>query len=372
MSNEDVNPQVNVSLDDLSQNSAIGSLSDSMTNNVYGFNHRQTPLAIPINKDHYGFTFFTRPQMNMQSVNIRNLRIMMPLVTAGEISYQRALRCTLDPRLIAGYGSNDSDTDQVDRNIRCDLIDNTQAFIPMLTNQLISISGWQDITVPTFSEKEGIYKNGYSMVDGTTINYSTYDITATFRNSRGDPITSLFYYWTHYMSSVFEGTLIPYLDMITENEIDYNTRIYRIVLDSSKRYVQRIAATGAAFPIAVPIGGIFDYSNEKPYNDVNSEIAIPFRCMGAMYNDEVLIWAFNNTVKAFNPNMRDLLREQRMVLLNSSDYLELFNNRGYPYIDPKTYEFQWWIDKDLWESRERAYLDYAKELGLERFYNQED
>ena len=46
MSTEDAQPQVNVSIDDLSQNSAIGSLSDAMTNNIYGFNHRQTPLAI--------------------------------------------------------------------------------------------------------------------------------------------------------------------------------------------------------------------------------------------------------------------------------------------------------------------------------------
>lgn len=364
MSTEDAQPQVNVSIDDLSQNSAIGSLSDAMTNNIYGFNHRQTPLAIPINKDHYGYTFFTRPQLNMQTRNIRSLRILMPLVTAGEISYQRALRCLLDPRLIAGYGSSDEEDVGADRNFQCALVDNKQAFMPMLTNQLNSISGWQDITVPTFSSKEGIYKDGYSMVDGTTINYSTYDITASFRNSRGDPITSLFFYWTHYMSAVFEGTLIPYPDMITENEIDYNTRIYRLVLDSSKRYVQRIAATGAAFPIAVPIGGVFDYSNEKPYNDVNSEIAIPFRCMGAIYNDEILVWAFNNTVKTFNPDMHDLLRPQRMIPLSSADNLELFNNRGYPYIDPKTYELQWWVEKSFYKSRYDAYEKYADELGI--------
>lgn len=363
MSVSDGKPLFNVSLDDLSQNSAIGSLSNAITNNIYGFNHRQTPAAIPINKDHYGFTFFTRPQLNMQTSNIRNLRILMPLVTAGEISYQRAIRCLLDPRLLAQYGNNEDD-DRVDRNMQCPIVDNKQAFFPLLTNHLISISGWQDITTPTFSAKEGLYKDGYSMVDGITTNYTTYDITATFRNSRGDPITMMFYYWTHYASAVFEGTLMPYLDMITQNEIDYNTRIYRIVLDSSKKYVQRLAATGASFPIAVPIGGIFDYSNEKPYNDVNSEIAIPFRCMGAIYNDEILIWSFNKTVTTFNKDMTDGLRESRMVLLEDPQYMEIFNNRGYPRIDPKTYAFEWWVPRTTWDSRLEAFAQFKDELGL--------
>lgn len=355
---------VNVSLDDLSQNSAVGSLSNAMTNNVYGFNHRQTPLAIPINKDHFGFTFFTRPQLNMQTMNIRNLRLMMPLVNAGELSYQRVIRCSLDPRLLEEYGNDDESNDTIDRRMTCPLVDNKQAFFPMLTNHLVSISGWQDITVPTYTGKEGMYKEGFSMVDGITQNYTTYDITATFRNSRGDPITSLFYFWSHYMSSVFEGTLVPYLDFIAQNEIDYNTRIYRIVLDSSKKYVQRIAATGAAFPIAVPIGGVFDYSNQKPYNDVNSEIAIPFRCMGAIYNDEILIWAFNKVVETFNTDMREGLRTSRMVKIPNDAYLEIFNNRGYPRINLKTYEFEWYVSKDTWDSRLNAYKNFATELGI--------
>ncbi len=43
---------------------------NEMTKNVYGINHRQTPLAIPQNKDHYGLTFFTRPQLNFRAANL--------------------------------------------------------------------------------------------------------------------------------------------------------------------------------------------------------------------------------------------------------------------------------------------------------------
>lgn len=343
----DGSPQTDVSLGDLTQMGSTGNVSNAITNNIYGFNHRQMPNPIPINKDHYGLTFFTRPQLNFNSSNIRNVRTLLPLITEQEMSYQRVIRCTLDPRLIAGWGSSSNE------GLKCPLMDNKQAFIPLLTNHLVSISGWQDIIVPTFSAREGAYKEGYSMVDGTALNYTTYDIVANFRNSRGDPITNLFYYWSHYSTHVFEGRIIPYPDFIVSNSIDYNTRIYRLVLDSNKRFVQKIAATGASFPVAVPIGSSFDYSNDKPYNDSNSEISIPFRSMGAIYNDDILIFAFNKTVSIFNPDMREDARNGNMVLV-PREYLELFNNRGYPYIDPDTYELQWWVDRSTFDSRMSA------------------
>ena len=55
------------------------------------------------------------------------------------------------------------------------------------------------------------------------------------------------------MSLVFEGKLVPYFDYMAENTIDYNTRIYRLVTDSTHMYVTKIAATGYAFPISVSI-----------------------------------------------------------------------------------------------------------------------
>lgn len=355
MSSQDGKPLLNLSIDDLSQTSAVGNISRAITDNLYGFNHRQTPSPIPINKDHYGLTFFTRPQLNFTTGNLRNIRRMIPLLTEEPMSYQRAIRCLLDPRAMVGYKDFSP--------MSCPLIDNTQAFIPILTNHLVSISGWQDIVVPTFTSKDGAYKESYSMVDGVTVNYTTYDITATFRNSRGDPITSMFYYWAHYMANVFEGTLMPYPDFVMTNELDYNTRIYRLVLDSSKKYVQRIAATGASFPTGVPIGGIFDYSSEKPYNDVNSEIAIPFRCSGAIYNDDILIYSFNKTVQIFNNQMVDGNRESAMIQI-PAQYLTLFNNRGYPRIEPETYELQWWISKASFERKKEAFDATMKSYDL--------
>lgn len=342
------------------KNYAIGTSSNHITNNVYGINHRQTPLPIPMNKDHYGLTFFTRPQLNFQRANLKHSRIMHKLLTTKSMSSHRLIRCTLDPRLHGGgYKGfdNDSHDDGNDNNVTCPLLDPEMAFIPILTNSLNTISGWKDIVSQTFNSKPGVYREEYSMVDGVTVDYSAYDLTASFRNSRGDIITSMFYYWAHYQSLVFEGTLVPYPDFIVENEIDYNTRIYRLTLDPSKTKVQHMAACGAAFPIAAPVGGIFDYSNDKPYNDVNSDIQIPFRAMGFICDDDILIRAFNQTVSAFKKEMytdrADTPPGSQMKKI-PMNLLTLFNNRGYPRIDPSTYELEWYIDTDIYEAKMQA------------------
>jgi hypothetical protein len=288
----------------------------------------------------------------MQADNIRNLRQFSPLLTKETLSIQRFIRTTLDPRLMTGYMF---DSYKVPA-IKCPMVDNNQAFIPILTNNLNTLSGWPDIVAPTFTSKPGLYNEAYSIVDGISRNYESFDMDATFRNTRGDPIIYMFYIWLQYMSSVFEGRLVPYIDFITENEIDYNTRIYRLVLDQNKEVVRKISATGAAFPISVPTGSFFDFNSEKPYNDQNRDISIRFRCMGAEYQDDILIKEFNQTVVVFNPEMDDRFRDRYMLKV-SKNTIMMFNNRGYPRINPSDNTLEWWVSKDLFNNRTKAFLE---------------
>lgn len=320
-------------VDNLFSKSALGSIDTAIGNTFYGINHRLTPAAIPINRDHYGLTFFTRPILNLETENLRNVRIMTPLLTLNNNSVPRIIRMLLDYRL-----ANNT-------TLRCPFVNNQSAFIPILTDNLLSISGWPDIEAPTFNSAEGVYKEAYSFVDGITDNYTTYNIQASFRNIQSDPITSLIFYWLHYMSLVFRGQLVPYPDMILENEIDYNTRIYRLVLDHTRKYVQKIAACGAAFPYAISIGSAFNFESDRPLNSSNDQITVPFKCMGAIYQDDILVHEFNQTVIFFNATMADSSRTKLYTKIDS-DLLILFNHKGYPRIDPNTYEIEWWIEKD--------------------------
>lgn len=354
------------SLDDLTQystalsglgagsSSGITSINDAIINNLFGINHRQTALPIPQNRDHYGLTFFTRPQLNLMPENIRNSRKFFPLLTNNPASYQAYVRAMLDPRSVQGWGGYAAKP--------AIFADEKQAFIPILTNHLVGISGWRDIVLPTYTSSEGVYKEAWSIGDGVSTDYGVYDINATFRNSIGDPITELMYYWVHYISCVFEGILDPYPDFMLLNEIDYNTRIYRLVLDKSKKYVQRIYATGASFPTNVPVGSMGDFAIDKPYNDVNAEITIQFRSMGCIYNDEILFHCFNKTAGVFNPQMRDVEPTEKGSIPEGSGVtkvdqalLPLFNNRGYPYINTKTYELEWYVDTDYLTRKLQAF-----------------
>ncbi len=325
--------RINTTIEDALRYSPMGPMSTAIGSVFRGINHRQTPAPVPINKDNYGLVFFTRPQLNLTTDNIRAERFLGPLLSKEANSIQRIIRMYLDPRL----GATDS-------NFYCPFVDNKNAFMPLLTNHCVSCTGWQDVLLDTYTSQPGAYREVYSQVDGVFKNYTAYDISATFRNMTGDPLTLLMMVWQFYQAAVFEGKLVPYPDFLVQNEIDYNTRIYRLVLDQSKKYVQKIACTGASFPINVPIGNSFNFEIDKPLNEGNKEITIQFKSVGARYMDDIVVHDFNKVVGIFNPSMRDanMANSTTMVKVPIAE-LQYFNSMGYPRIHPDTKELEWYV-----------------------------
>lgn len=335
--------QIQRIINDVSEKSSYGNIANNIGRAFYGFNHRGIPGLIPINKDYHGLTFFTRPDLNLSEGNLRTDRKMTRLLAGADFSMERIIRCTLDPHLTNGITNEGV---QVVPMVRTpDFIDNKQAFIPILTNTLLSLPGWPDDSNATFSSEPGVYGEVYGFIDGPPDILGTYDLTANFRNIIGDPITKMFYYWSRYAKLVHEGMrLVPYGENIVENRIDYNTRIYRLVLDETKQFVTEISACGASFPLSSPTGAKFNFESDKPLNDNNDQISIPFRCFGFIVYDDILIKEFNEVVCEFNPAMKDDKRE------TSSGYIKIplwalqtLNNYGYPRIDPYTRELEWWV-----------------------------
>lgn len=333
-------------LDNYFASSAIGSLDKAIGNDIFGFNQFSTGSLVPINKETYGLTFIVRPQLNLQSGNIRASRIFSSLLNSQEYSVQRTVRGTLDPRYQRGFFMKTHRSEPHS----CPLVDPKQAFIPVLTNNLKSLSGWPDAVVPTYSSAPGLYKEVYSMVDGSMNIWGEFDLDLTFKNLRGDIIPYMFYIWARYPTLCFDGTFMPYLDFMIERELDYTTRIYRILLDQDKRTVTKVIACGAAFPISVPTGMFGDFNSETPLIDQNKDITIRFRCMGMEIFDDVLIKEFNDTVCIFNEDMKDENREVNMVALSHNSIMHGFKNRGYPRINPDTSQLEWWYDQDKVEA----------------------
>lgn len=300
-----------------------------------GFDHRHAGSFYQRDYDHQGLVFFTRPRMNLSYNNLVNDRHMLPLATTRGDSIYRAIRTMLDPR-IHDYQNGEGAVS--------DLFDHRQAFIPILSNLCLNLSGFPDVTLETYDSPEGMRKESWSMVDDIADINNTFDITANFANIPGDPITTFFHMWTRYMANVYTDQMVPYPDMVMENEIDYQTRIYRIRLDKSKRFVKKIGCANVAFPVAAPLGVSFNYDRQQPFDEDNQQVSIPFRCVGAEYNDPILVREFNLTVELFNRSMRDGSREYVYHPLTPAE-AELFNFEGYPRINETTLELQWWVSR---------------------------
>lgn len=327
-------------LDELFRMMPTGSLDRAMLNNIRSLNILHTPNALLTNKDMPGYTFFTRPQLNMQFDNLRNNRETAALITNKATTVQTYTRCMLDPRLVTGldFGS----TGGMIEGIKCPLIDNYNAFVVPFSNNLISINGFPSMSVPFNDSTPGLYNEVFSMVDGRVFNYGTYDITLNLRNTRGDVSVFLLYIWGIYPSLVFEGKLVPYMDFIEENELDYNTRIYRFVMDHTKRYIRKYACANVATPSGIPIGDFFDIPGDKPYSDANQQLSVRFKCNGFRAFDPIILTDFNDVVTIFNPSMDDSVRESVMVKVPAA-LRDVFNfERLYPRVNLTTAELEWW------------------------------
>lgn len=335
-----------------------GGMSSAVSQNLYGINAAGGKSYLPPNRDHQGYTFFTRPQLRLTYDNLANVRKLYAFLDNRSNSPFTYARCILDPRLIA-LGD---DTAKGGKQPRCSLVDNSNAFIPVLTNTLKSISGWPDIAMPNFTSKAGMRQEEWSITDGPFDILNANDIDCTFYNIRSEPTILMFFLWEYYQSLVFEGMFMPYMDFIVNNEIDYNTRIYRLIMDETKTFIKKIAATGASYPVTVPTGQFFDYDESKIYSDQTKEFSVKFRSMGVDYNDHITMLEFNKCGAMFNDGIRGL------TYFNNPGYLEkvpkilqgLFNFHMYPYINLETTELEWYVDTRM--PRYRDYINAKNEL----------
>lgn len=355
---------------DLPQTPSSGSfieqnpLGQPITDSIFGLNYMQTPLPVPMNRDHYGLTLFTRPQLNLQSANLADNRKFLQLLGDDELNILRAIRCYLDPRL--QFYSNTVDYGGNNMGVNCRLVDPYLPFIPLLTNHLVSLSGMPDKLSPVYQTPQGQYREVQSMVDGTNLFYGAYNISATFRNSKGNPIIKIFDFWEDYASLVFEGKLVQYTDVMLGGLLDYQTRIYRFTLDPSKRYVTGMACSGVSFPISNPKAQQYDYNMDKPYNDANNQLTIQFESNGVWWDDDIIIWAMNAVVGAFNPSMRTARSRASDMFKIPVDLLEYFNCRAYPYIDASTRSLEWWVPRTYYNAIQKEAVA-AIEMMLDNY-----
>lgn len=278
-------------IDILGRQSGLGSLSDAYGKALRGINHRGLGNPIRTNRDNSGIVFFTRPDLNLTYDNIALNRMLTPLLTEQQYTLQRYIRAMLDFEGSRGGG------------LPTPLVNEKNPFIPLLTNNLMSLSGWPDVQVETYSSKEGVIKESWGMIDGHYRVTGQFDLTANFRNIEGDPISAMLSAWLIYATGVRRGDLNPYPRNLIENRLDYTTRVYHLVMDPGRRYVTKIAAIGYGFPTTVPHGAAHNYVGDQTYVQSTEQISVNFTCYGADYNDPISIDEFNALVAMVCPDL---------------------------------------------------------------------
>lgn len=325
-------------IDRINHSKGSGSLQQAIYQLFYGLNRFSGVPYAPLNRTGNGYVFFTRPCLNLSYNNLTQVRTFTSLLSNSERGTMRAIRALLDP-----IGSRH------DNGYQSAMVNPSNPFLTILSNNLLSLSGWPEQNVDTFTSDPGIYREEWSIVDGAPRQFGAFELTANFRNILGDPISWLFHYWTQYMLYIHEGSMDPYPHMLLDNEIDYDTRIYRIIMDKTFTYVEKIAAIGAGFPISDNLASQFDFDTYKPIGDSTDEISVTFRCMGADYNDPITIYEFNRVGEFFDPRLTDAFRGTYYQQIQPNE-AQLFNHRGIPRINPITMELEWWVLKSEYKA----------------------
>lgn len=297
----------------------------------YGINHQNVAHAFERHKERQGLTLFTRPNLNLSYNNIIVNRVMSNLAESDSRSMFRAIRTYLDP--VGSYASS--------------VVDNSQAFIPILTNTLESITPPGDFTLDTFTSEENMNKANTSHVDGGGYTRQVYDFECSFRNIPGMPVIHLFRYWTLYALCIYKGYMVKRPAEIAMRRVDYQTRVWRLKFDVTHRYVTSISCYNVAFPLSPAYGNDIGFDNDSVYTESMTDISIPFRGIGFDYNDPILYYEFNKTVTMFNPSMRDGVRDTMMQKLKNSELLA-YNDQGYFRIADDG-EFEVWVPKSTYK-----------------------
>lgn len=326
-------------LGDLTDGTVYGNLGKAYSNALFSMNRHENNDNRQAPNDHQGFTFFVRPMMNFSRNNLKNDRLLYSLLTTKTETVESHVRMMFDRLLYFNENMNHPFTD------------NLSFYIPILSNNLESLSGFPDVAVDSYVSPSGSRKQQYNLLDGTDEINESIDVNAVFRNTYEDAVVKFISPWIRYMVKVKEGILSPYSGFIGRRMVDYHSRIFRLVMTEDKRFVKRICATGPIYPDVNEVGKYFNVSAGRIYNDEIKTHSIKFKCMGVEYDDPILLKEFNMTAGAFNPMIRKINNgdtPESVGLIKLSPIGEVgIKNRGWCRINLKTKELEWYVEKKV-------------------------
>ena len=294
--------------------SPFGLLDESIANFLSEHDRFHQSNYIPQMVEQVGNVFITRPKLNLSSPNLTHERIMSALNTLNPMSNAFMIRCLLDTEFAQANILKIADSP---------LLNGHSPFLIPLCNGLVGISGWPEMNIETESTEGGFYSEDQTFATGFDRLYKTYNFNLTFKDIPSSPIFNIFFYWLYYIASVTLGDMVSYAYHIDGLRLDYTVSIYQFILDPTKRYILKWAKATGCFPISLPIGDIFNFSEGSFLTESSGKFTIPFVVNNVKYNDYLRIVDFNILAERYSPDIQNA----RVIKFNSP-----YNYVGVPFI----------------------------------------
>lgn len=303
-----------------------------------------------------GYTFFTRPMLNLQEPSLKTDRItaMLNSIDPGTIAF--SIRCYLDSMFTNGAFHNQKSMAYRGLARQCPYFNENSAFILPLSNLWATIDGYPDPSIDTETSDTGFYNEDQTIAIGSDFGNRTYDFSISFQEIQGSYVTGMFYYWLRYIANVTRGLTVPYPDAIANRYLDYTCSIYRFTLDASKHYIAKWSKATGCFPVSMNLGSMFNVSEGEHYLHSANTVTVNFKVNHVEYLDPIILKEFNDVTKRFCPDI-----ESRIV----SPFSLENNFTGIPYINVKSglndIEFRA-LPEELENTEEQELLDAKTKL----------
>ncbi len=274
---------------------------------------RYNTAVVPTNSMHRGFTFITRPRLNLTGANLHQHPLLTTLHNSNERSVSFMIRALLDTRLSRGTplaldGAITPDqtvTDEVSEFATAaaisPLFDPSNPFFVPLMNGLVGISGFPDFVIEPETSQGDFHGGDMTYAKGSDFMNRSQELSLEFRDVGGSIILSCFYYWCMYIALQAKGEVMAYPDDIYERRLNYTVSIYRFITDLTGSQVLWWAKATGCFPRSAPVGALFNISQGEVDIASARNFTIPFTVNDVKVNDAGTLFDFNQLVERYQP-----------------------------------------------------------------------
>lgn len=159
------------------------------------------------------------------------------------------------------------------KNVRANF---TSPFIPLLSNCCVSMDGFKDWNIETFSYDSDYFGGSMTVATGQDDVYGPGEASVEFEDIYGGPISILFMIWVDYIVRVSRGTVNPTRQNIINHVLDYTSSIYVFNCDRDGSTIRYFAKLTGCFPISCPLGSFIKFTREPNLENVKN-ISISFK-----------------------------------------------------------------------------------------------